>query len=144
MRARRVADEVVLLVLLVPLMGVVLLGVRARDVWSLGAPPLAPFCTPGQTPHFEFGFADIAAQLGGLAGQPIECEHGDQWTPTTIQTTTTGVAVYDRCTNTPSFVRGPERWSLTQTGLEYWSGQAAPPPRPTVQPSDLRDPCGHP
>jgi hypothetical protein len=144
-RVRRVADEVVLLLILLPLLSIALLGLRAGDVWDPRAPTLAPFCTLGQTPRFQFGFADIAAQLGDIVGQPIDCEHGDAWTPNTIQATTTGLALYDPCTNTPSFVRGVERWSLTPTGLQYWSGQGTPPPsRPIVRSPDLRDACGHP
>jgi hypothetical protein len=138
-------DEFVLLLILLPLLSIALLSVRANENWRPGAPELAPFCPPGQTPQFEFGFADLAAQLGDVAGQPIECEHGEEWTPNTVQATTTGLAIFDRCSNTSSFVRGPEHWTLMPTGLQYWSGEGTPPPpRPIVQPADLRDVCGPP
>ena len=141
--ARR--DVFVLLLILIPLSSIALFSVRANETWQPSASPLAPFCQPGQTPQFDFGFADLAAQLGDVAGQPLDCEHGDEWTPSTVQTTTTGQAVYDRCSNTSSFVRGRERWTLTQTGIQYWSGEGSPPPaRPIVQPADLRAACGPP
>jgi hypothetical protein len=128
------------------LLGITLLRVRADATWRPGATSLAPFCLPGQTPQFELGFADLAAQLGDVAGQPVECEHGDDWTSNTVQTTTTGQAIYDRCSNTSSFVRGREHWTATPTGLQYWSGDGTPPPapRPSVQPANLRDTCGPP
>jgi hypothetical protein len=138
-------DAFVLLLILLPLLGIALLSTRANETWRPGAPPLAPFCPPGQTPRFELGFADLAAQLGDIAGQPTECEHGDEWTPNTVQATTTGQAIYERCSNTSSFVRGREHWTVTSTGLQYWSGEGAPPPpRPIVQPANLRDACGPP
>jgi len=138
-------DAVVLLLILVPLLSIALLSVCANETWRPGAPSLAPFCLRGQTPRFELGFADLAAQLGDVAGQPIDCEHGEEWTPNTVQTTTTGLASYDRCSNTSSFVRGPEHWTQTPTGLQYWSGEGTPPPpRPIVQLADLRAACGPP
>jgi len=49
-------------------------------------------------------------------GVPIECEHGDDSSSNTLQTTTTGIALYFWCTNTPSFTRGQEHWMLTRDG----------------------------
>jgi hypothetical protein len=138
-------DGYVLLLILLSLLSIALLSVRSNESWRPGTPPLAPFCLPDQTPRFELGFNDLAAQLGGIAGEPIECEHGEDWTRDTIQSTTTGQAIYDQCSNTSSFVRGGEHWALTPTGLQYWSGEGVPPPAPPlVQPADLRAACGPP
>src|SRR5215470_14130422 len=119
-------DSFALLAMLVALLGIALVSLDTRQtLWQPGAAPHAEWCEPGQTAQFQFGFADLAAELGGIAGTAIDCEHGEPWTQQTRQTTTTGVAIYDKCSNTPTFVRGAERWSLTPTGLRYWSGEGA-------------------
>lgn len=107
-----------------------------------GAPRRAPFCLAGQTPGFQFGFASLSQQLGAAMGAPTECEHGDDASGDTFQATTTGVAVYDWCTNTPSFTRGQDHWILTPQGLQHWTGDAdQPSPQPVIRPPDLRHLC---
>jgi hypothetical protein len=138
--------------LAVGLLMLALLGVTAssfaagRDsTWRRGAAPAAPFCVPPDTPAFHFGFAELSKALGAVMGQPTECEHGDTLTDDVFQATTTGVAIYHWCTNTPTFTRGQDRWMLTPNGLEHWTGQASSPrPLPIVRGPDLRHPCGVP
>ena len=103
----------------------------------------APFCGPGEVPAFGFGFAALSDLLGEQMGRPLECEHPDIATGDVLQKTTTGLAVYRWCTNTPTFAAGPEHWALTPDGPVRWTGPSAEPPvqlRP-VQPSALRRPC---
>jgi hypothetical protein len=103
---------------------------------------LAPWCLPGQEPGFAFGFAALAQQLGSTMGEPIECEHGEGGSSNTAQATTTGIALYDWCTNTPRFERGQDHWMLTPGGIEHWSGSSDPPdPLPIVRAPDLRNLC---
>jgi hypothetical protein len=107
-----------------------------------GSPPAAPWCGTGEVPTFQFGFSALAQQLGTAMGVPTECEHGDESSEDTLQATTTGVAVYDWCTNTPSFTSGQDHWILTPHGLEHWTGDiGAPPPLPVVRAPDLRNLC---
>src|SRR4051794_39512868 len=75
------------------------LAIRPRQLLQ----PAAPWCLPGQSPGFAFGFASLAEQLGGGMGIAVECEHGDLRSQNTLQRTTTGLAVYDWCTNAPTF-----------------------------------------
>ena len=125
----------------------VLVVLGAVSAWSLATSPVGrlnspPWCLPDQTLKFSFGFADLAQHLGSIMGEPTECEHGQIASSTTLQRTTTGLAVYDWCTNTPSFVRGQEHWMLAQGGVVYWSGSDGPPePQPAVRQPDLRRPC---
>jgi hypothetical protein len=60
-------------------------------------------------------------------GEPLECEHANTESGDSLQQTTTGLAVYDQATNTPSFTDGWRSWALTQRGLLSWEGQNAPP-----------------
>jgi hypothetical protein len=103
----------------------------------------APWCRPGQEPAFAFGFKDLSERLGETMGQPVECEHGELTTGDTVQTTTTGVAHYHWCTNTPVFARGPEHWALTPAGVLQWTGENSNPPiaQSIVRRLDLRRPC---
>lgn len=129
--------------MLVALLGVTTFTVATSRTWQPGGPAEAPWCLPGQTPEFSFGFAELFQQLGSIMGQATECEHGVGATDDTIQKTTTGVAVYRWCTNTPSFHRGQEHWALMPDGAAYWIGQDDTPPQPPpiVRVPDLRHPC---
>jgi hypothetical protein len=135
-------DGLALAVVLVALLGVTAVSIATSPIWQPGAPPEAPWCLPGQTPAFSFGFAELSQQLGSIMGQPTECEHGDGATDDTIQQTTTGLAVYRWCNNTPTFSREQEHWMLMPGGAAYWTGQDIPPrPPPIVRMPDLRHPC---
>jgi len=136
-------DTLVLGVIVIALLGVTGISLSAGPTWQAGGPMRAPWCLPGQSPRFEFGFAELARHLVDVMGEPTECEHGDEWTNDTRQATTTGVAVYRWCTNTPSFTRGHEQWILTPSGVEYLAdgGPPPPPPRPLVHVPSLRKPC---
>jgi len=102
----------------------------------------APWCSPGQTPAFAFGFAELADDLGPVMGQPIECEHGEaQSTSLTLQQTTTGMALYQWCLNVSTFTRGPDHWTLLPGGLVHWSDGDPPPEVAVVRAPDLRSPC---
>jgi hypothetical protein len=102
-----------------------------------------PFCYPGETPVFAFGFKSLSEVLGDQMGRPLECEHGDPLTGDTMQMTTRGLAVYRVCTNTPAFNRDTEHWALTPDGPVYWAGeQSDPTPSlPIIASPDLRRPC---
>lgn len=137
------AESFALGLLLLALLGVTAISLATAPIWQPGAAPRAHWCLPGQKPEFHFGFAELAGELGDTVGQPTECEHGDTSTRDTRQETTTGVAIYRWCTNTPSFTRGREHWLLTSTGLEYWTDAGPPPPpQSVVRGIDFRQPCG--
>lgn len=114
----------------------------ASDLWTPGAPPHAPWCAVGEIPTFRFGFGNLAQAIGSAMGIPTECEHSEGTSSDTLQATTTGVAVYSWCTNTPSFTRGREHWMLTPDGLLHWTGSVDPPrTQPVVRTPDLRHLC---
>ena len=119
-----------------------MLSIGTSSIWHPDAPPVASWCLAVETPAFRFGFAELRKVLGDVMGQPTECEHGDGITDDTSQETTTGVAVYHWCANTPTFSRGQDHWMLTSNGVEHWAGQDVPPrPLPIVRGPDLRHPC---
>jgi len=138
----RFRDGLALAVVAAALLGVTALSLATSPIWQPGAPRPPRGCRPDQTPAFSAGFAELAQQLGATMGQPTECEHGDGATDDTVQATTTGLAEYRWCTNTPTFSRGQEHWMLVPGGLAYWTGQDIPPqPPPIVRAPDLRHPC---
>lgn len=94
----------------------------------------APFCQPGQAPHFAFGFASLKAALGDVMGDPIECEHASPPSGDVLQQTSTGLAYWRRATNTPTFTDGSSHWALTVDGLVAWDGPAVDPPGSVVVP----------
>ena len=135
-------DSAIIGAVLVLLLAISSASLVASQVLKPGAPATAPWCAPGQLPRFEFGFNALAQQIGSTMGAPIDCEHGDDSSENTLQTTTTGLAVYDWCTNTPGFSSGQEHWVLTPQGVMHWTGDAgAPGPFPVVRAPDLRHLC---
>ena len=78
---------------------------------------VAPYCAPGQAPAFRFGFESLSEQIGIQMGDPTECAHAEVATGDSYQQTTKGLAIYRRADNTPTFVSGSSRWSLTADGL---------------------------
>ncbi|MBV9579481.1 MAG: hypothetical protein JO057_12910 [Chloroflexi bacterium] len=127
----------------VALLAIGLTGVPRQQVWVLPTARHAPWCLPDQSPMFLFGFAALAQATDGAMGTPTECEHGaENSNGDTTQKTTTGVATYSWCTNTPGFTRGDEHWVLTADGLEHWiGGPSSPRPLPDVRGPDLRHLC---
>jgi hypothetical protein len=135
-------DSLALGLLVIALLGVTAIGLAAGPTWQPGTPVRAPWCQNGQIPRFEFGFGALARHLGDVMGEPTECEHGEAWTTDTRQETTTGVAVYRWCTNTPTFTRGQEHWMMTSNGVEHWTDGGPPPAvQPVVREPNLRQPC---
>jgi hypothetical protein len=134
-------DGFVLGVVLAGLVGVSLFSVSTSSIWHPNSPSTV-WCLVGQAPSFHFGFAELRQSIGDAMGQPTECEHGDLASDDTRQQTSTGVAVYYWCTNTPTFSRAQDHWRLTPSGLEHWTDQdVAPRPMPPVRTPDLRHPC---
>ena len=90
--------------------------------------PAAAYCSPGQAPAFALGLADLKRQLGEAMGTPVECEHVASASGDTVQRTTTGLAAYNRATNTVSFTDGWHHWALRPDGLVSWEGTEPNPP----------------
>lgn len=88
-----------------------------------GGPRLAatagqqPYCAPGQSPSFSFGFLQLSEALGTDMGEPTECAHAEVSTGDTYQQTTKGLAIYRRADNLPSFSSASGRWTLTGDGI---------------------------
>ena len=76
----------------------------------------APYCNPGQSPAFAVGMADLKQRLGNAMGAPLECEHPTSAIGDTVQQTTTGLAAYNKLTNTVSFTDGWRHWAQTPRG----------------------------
>ncbi|MDP8921925.1 MAG: hypothetical protein M3O34_03510 [Chloroflexota bacterium] len=125
---RRVAASVVLAVVL---------------LWSAApasAQP-APYCRPGESPEFTFGFAVLAARLGPIVGEPIECAHPND-AGDVLQHTTTGLAFWRKATNMPTFTDGCRHWALGPRGIGYWEGTSIDPPSAAVWGDECHDPGG--
>jgi hypothetical protein len=139
---KREVDLLVLTALLAMLGTLTVQAVQERG-WVLARGERLPYCGPGDVPAFAFGFAALSDLLGQRMGRPLECEHPDIATGDLLQKTTTGLAVYRWCTNTPVFASGAEYWALTVNGPLHWTGPSADPPSqlPVVQLSTLRRPC---
>ena len=135
-------ETVLLCSVLVVLLAISGASVAATHFWAPDAMLQAPWCPVGEVPTFRFGFSSLAQALGDVMGAPLECEHGDDSSDNTFQATTTGIAVYDWCTNTPSFTHGQEHWMLTPQGVVHWTADANPPqPQPVARLPDLRHLC---
>jgi hypothetical protein len=88
-------------------------------------------CQPDH-PAFYYGFASLHAQLGGVMGTPVECEHAIHMNGDTRQRTSTGYAYYRKSDNVPTFTNGWDHWSLTSDGLVHWTGYVVDPPSPST------------
>jgi hypothetical protein len=102
-------------------------GYSVNKTIDQSAPP-APFCNSGQVPAFALGLSGLKQQLGDSMGTPIECEHTISPTGDTIQQTTTGLAAYDKLSNTVSFTDGWRHWAMTPSGFVAWEGSDSNPP----------------
>src|SRR5579871_403539 len=87
----------------------------------------APYCSTNQQPVFLNGMAMLKQQVGDAMGTPVECEHVASGAGDTVQQTSTGLAAYDKATNTVSFTDGYRHWALMSSGLVTWDGDAGPP-----------------
>jgi hypothetical protein len=101
---------------------------------SVASAQSAPFCDPGKSPEFVFGFKDLRDAVGDAMGQPTECEHAEATTGDSHQQTSTGLSFYRKRTNTPTFTNGSEHWALTRDGLVTWTGSSIEPPAPDNAP----------
>jgi hypothetical protein len=88
----------------------------------------APYCNPGQTPAFGLGLAELQAQLGETMGTPVECEHGSSTAGDSVQQTTTGLAAYNKASNTLTFTDGWRHWALRSGSVLSWEGTQSDPP----------------
>jgi hypothetical protein len=88
------------------------------------APP-PPLCAP-QHATFAYGIADLKVRLGEIMGDPVECEHAIDAEGDSRQMTTTGLATYQRRTQTVTFTDGWHHWALAQDTLIAWEGVAQP------------------
>ena len=95
-----------------------------------GSAVVAPYCNTGQTPAFANGMAQLKAEVGDAMGSPVECEHAESVIGDTVQQTTTGLAAYDKITNTVTFTDGWRHWASTPSGVVAWEGTGAQPPEP--------------
>lgn len=86
-------------------------------------------CSPGQSPHYVFGFAQLHDQLGDWMGTALTCEFPDpNGTGDVHQRTSEGLAFWRKSTNTPTFTNGSEHWALSARGFVYWQGSSIDPP----------------
>jgi len=94
----------------------------------------APFCRPGESPQFTFGFAALKGQIGAAMGEPTECAHPNDANGDVLQNTTTGLSFWRKSTNTPTFTDGFRHWGLTPSGLVAWEGSSIDPPGAAMAP----------
>jgi len=102
--------------------GFILIGLLLAVLPNVAFAAVAPFCGPGQAPHYQFGFQALSDNLGAAMGQPTECEHANADNGDTLQHTTKGLAFYRYSTNTPTFTTGYEHFALTSIGPVRWTG----------------------
>jgi hypothetical protein len=90
--------------------------------------PAAPYCQAGQAPAFAAGLTGLKQQIGDVMGTPVECEHAVSPAGDTIQQTSTGLAAYNKLTNTVSFTDGWRHYAVTPRGFVSWEGAESNPP----------------
>jgi hypothetical protein len=88
----------------------------------------APYCSPGQAPAFVHGLGALKEHLGDTMGTPLECEHPSTAIGDTIQQTSTGLAAYNKLTNTVTFTDGWRHWALRGDTVVTWEGTQSDPP----------------
>jgi hypothetical protein len=88
----------------------------------------APSCTAGQTPVFANGLAELKQRLGDTMGNPVECEHPSSPVGDTVQLTSTGLAAYNKVTNTVTFTDGWRHYALRAGDVLTWEGTQSEPP----------------
>jgi hypothetical protein len=88
----------------------------------------APHCNPGQAPAFVHGLGALKEHLGDTMGTPLECEHSSTAIGDTVQQTSTGLAAYNKQTNTVTFTDGWRHWALQGDTLVSWEGTQSDPP----------------
>jgi hypothetical protein len=88
----------------------------------------APYCAAGQAPAFAAGLIGLKQQVGDVMGSPVECEHAVSSSGDSIQQTTTGLAAYNKLTNTVSFTDGWRHYAVTSRGFITWEGAESDPP----------------
>jgi hypothetical protein len=101
---------------------------QTRDKAQADQPVAAPYCAPGQTPEFALGIGGLKQRLGDTMGTPVECEHAISPIGDTVQQTTTGLAAYNKLSNTVTFTDGWRHWAVTPGGFVAWEGADPNPP----------------
>lgn len=95
----------------------------------------APYCAAGESPRFALGFARLRERVGSAMGEPLDCEHAGLSGGDSVQTTTTGLAVFTRAGGTVQFTDGWRHWRLRGDQLETWEGTEAEPPAASPSPA---------
>ena len=103
----------------------------------------AAFCAEGEEPSFSDDFAELAARLGAIVGDPVECEHVSAENGDVLQATSEGLAIYRTVNGMAVFTNGGEHWALAEAGLLYWIGGSVDPPSSAwlADPETLRLPA---
>ena len=104
----------------------VVFGNRHAERPLVGATPGAP--ANGDCASLAGEFTALQKTIGATIGQPLECAHTDPSTGDTLQRTSTGLAIFRRDAQMPSFTDGFHRWALTAHGVITWEGDALDPP----------------
>jgi hypothetical protein len=84
-------------------------------------------CEAGQ-PRFLGTVANLKTRLGGVMGDPSDCEHSVDADGNTQQQTSTGLAYYRRRLNMAAFTNGYDHWALTGGQVLHWVGEDVEPP----------------
>ena len=77
----------------------------------------APYCAPGTSPEFTFGFAHLKSLLGDTMGEPIECIHANPENGDILQQTSTGLSFYSQEHEHADFYRRLEPLGVDCTGF---------------------------
>jgi hypothetical protein len=104
----------------------VITGQRHAERPLVGAEPAKPGAA--DCAAFRAEFAALKNTLSETIGQPLECPHVDAATGDTLQRTSTGLAIFRRQSQTPTFTDGYHRWALSAGGVVTWQGDALDPP----------------
>jgi len=112
-------------------------SVAARPLAASPAPVATDPCTAA-APRFVQGTAALKAGVGGIMGEPVECERVVDEAGDTEQRTTTGLAYYRARSNIAAFTNGWDHWALAPAGIVHWTGNDLEPP-PGAEPTQSNE-----